>query len=233
LDRVNIGAHAAGTIRPIRGSALFCSPRHRRCANVEEVRGEMERYRVLVAEDEAVVRERLKSRLEALGFEVIAEASDGRGAVELSRFHKPDIIVMDIKMPELDGIQAASIINKENPAAIVFLSAYGEPDLVERAKDVGAFAYLMKPIRQDDLLPAIKVAFQRFQEAQIQKEQIEDLTEKLETRKWVERAKGILMDRHGLSEQDAFMRIHKQARNTNRKMRDVAESIVEAYKVIE
>ena len=115
----------------------------------------------------------------------------------------------------------------------MFLSAYGEPDLVERAKDVGAFAYLMKPIRQDDLLPAIKVAFQRFQEAQIQKEQIEDLTEKLETRKWVERAKGILMDRHGLSEQDAFMRIHKQARNTNRKMRDVAESIVEAYKVIE
>jgi AmiR/NasT family two-component response regulator len=193
----------------------------------------IDKYRVLVAEDEAVVREKLKERLEELGFEVVAEASDGRGAVELSRFHKPDIVIMDIKMPELDGIQAASVINHENPAAIVFLSAYGEPDLVEKAKDVGAFAYLMKPIRQGDLLPAIKVAFQRFQEAQLQKEQIDDLTEKLETRKWVERAKGILMDRHGLSEQDAFMRIHKQARNTNRKMRDVAQSIVEAYKVIE
>lgn len=192
----------------------------------------MEPLRVLIAEDEALTRTILRARLEKLGHSVVAEAENGAQAVEAARANKPDVIIMDIRMPEMDGIEAARRIVSEHPCAILFLTAFSEDALVEQAGEAGAIAYLMKPFRKEDLSPALEIAVKRFRQIQAQSKEIAELKDTLETRKLIERAKGILMDRHGLKEEEAFKRIHFQARNQNKKMREIAESIITASELI-
>ena len=192
----------------------------------------MESLRVLIAEDEALTRTILKARLEKLGHQVVAEAENGVQAVEAATAGKPDVIIMDIRMPEMDGIEAARRIVEQNPCAILFLTAFSEDTLVEKAGETGALAYLMKPFRKEDLAPALEIAVKRFRQIQSQKNEIEGLKDSLETRKLIDRAKGILMDRQGLTEDQAFKKIHFQARNENKKMREIAESIITAADVM-
>jgi two-component system, response regulator PdtaR len=192
----------------------------------------MEPLRVLIAEDEALTRTILRARLEKLGHTVVAEAENGALAVEAARANKPDVIIMDIRMPEMDGIEAARRIVSEHPCALLFLTAYSEDALVEQAGEAGAIAYLMKPFRKEDLAPALEIAVKRYRQIQAQSKEISELKDTLETRKMIERAKGILMDRHGLKEEEAFKRIHFQARNQNKKMREIAESIITASELI-
>jgi response regulator NasT len=192
----------------------------------------MESLKALIAEDEQLTRTIIRARLEKLGHTVVAEAGDGAQAVEAARLHKPDVIIMDIKMPTMDGIEAARIILSESPCAILFLSSFNEQELVEQASESGALAYLMKPFRKEDLAPALEMAVRRFRQIQSQTKEIEELKETLETRKLIERAKGILMDRHHMSEEEAFKRIHFQARNQNKKMREIAQSIITAADLI-
>ena len=192
----------------------------------------MESLRVLIAEDEALTRTILKARLEKLGHQVIAEAENGTQAVEAALAGKPDVIIMDIRMPEMDGIEAARRIVEENPCAILFLTAFSEDTLVEKAGETGALAYLMKPFRKEDLAPALEIAVKRFRQIQAQQNEIEGLKDSLETRKLIDRAKGILMDRQGLTEDQAFKKIHFEARNQNQKMREIAQSIITAAEVM-
>lgn len=192
----------------------------------------MEPLKVLIAEDEALTRTILRARLEKLGHQVVAEAENGVQAVEAARAHRPDAIIMDIRMPEMDGIEAARRIVGENPCAILFLTAFSDEALVEQASETGALAYLMKPFRKEDLAPALEVAVRRYRQIQNQSKEINELKESLETRKLIERAKGILMDRHGLTEDEAFKRIHFQARNQNKKMKEIAQSIITASELI-
>ena len=192
----------------------------------------MESLKAVIAEDEQLTRTIIRARLEKLGHVVAAEAGDGLQAIEAARLHKPDVIIMDIKMPEMDGIEAARTILGETPCAILFLSSFNEQELVEQASETGALAYLMKPFRKEDLAPALEIAVRRFRQIQSQAGEIEQLKETLETRKIIERAKGILMDRHHMSEEEAFKRIHFQARNQNKKMREIAQSIITAADLI-
>jgi two-component system, response regulator PdtaR len=192
----------------------------------------MEPLKAVIAEDEQLTRTIIRARLEKLGHTVVAEAGDGAQAIEAARTHKPDVIIMDIKMPVMDGIEAARAILSETPCAILFLSSFNEQELVEQASDTGALAYLMKPFRKEDLAPALEMAVRRFRQIHSQQKEIEDLKETLETRKIIERAKGILMDRHRMSEEEAFKRIHFQARNQNKKMREIAQSIITAADLI-
>jgi len=192
----------------------------------------VEPLRVLIAEDEALTRTILRARLEKLGHQVVAEAENGAQAVEAALSAKPDVIIMDIRMPEMDGIEAARRIVEENPCAILFLTAFSEDTLVEKAGETGALAYLMKPFRKEDLAPALEIAVKRFRQIQTQRNEIDVLKDQLETRKLIDRAKGILMDRQGLTEDQAFKKIHFQARNENKKMREIAESIITASDLI-
>ncbi len=192
----------------------------------------MESLKAVIAEDEQLTRTIIRARLEKLGHTVVAEAGDGLQAIEAARLHKPDVIIMDIKMPEMDGIEAARVIMTETPCAILFLSSFNEQELVEQASETGALAYLMKPFRKEDLAPALEMAVRRFRQIQAQAQQIDELKETLETRKLIERAKGILMDRHRMREEEAFKRIHFQARNQNKKMREIAQSIITAAELI-
>lgn len=192
----------------------------------------MECLRAIIAEDEQLTRTIIRARLEKLGHTVVAEAADGAQAIEMTRLHKPDVVIMDIKMPVMDGIEAARTILAEIPCAILFLSSFNEQELVQQASTTGALAYLMKPFRKEDLSPALEMAIARFRQIQAQKREIDELKDTIETRKLIERAKGILMDRHGMSEEEAFKRIHFQARNQNKKMREIAQSIVTAADLI-
>jgi response regulator NasT len=192
----------------------------------------MEPLKAVIAEDEQLTRTIIRARLEKLGHVVVAEAGDGAQAIEAARAHKPDVIIMDIKMPVMDGIEAARTILSETPCAILFLSSFNEQELVEQATDTGALAYLMKPFRKEDLAPALEMAVRRFRQIRSQQREIDDLKETLETRKIIERAKGLLMDRHHMSEEEAFKRIHFQARNQNKKMREIAQSIITAADLI-
>ncbi len=188
----------------------------------------MEVLKAVIAEDEQLTRTIVRARLEKLGHIVVAEAGDGLAAVEAARQHRPDVIIMDIKMPVMDGIEAARQIISEVPCAILFLSSFGEQELVEQAGEAGGLAYLIKPFRKEDLAPALEIAVRRYRQISAQSREIEQLKDTLETRKLIERAKGILMDRHHMSEEEAFKRIHFQARNQNKKMREIAQSIITA-----
>ena len=182
--------------------------------------------RVLIAEDETIIRLDLRELLERSGFEVCAEARDGEEAVELARSEQPDVAIMDVKMPKLDGIEAARRILDERPIPIVMLTAYGQQELVARAVDAGVFGYLVKPFREQDLLPAIETARARHDELTALREEAESLTEALAARKSIERAKGLLMAKEGLSEQDAFARLRKASQVSGRPLRVVAEAVV-------
>jgi AmiR/NasT family two-component response regulator len=189
----------------------------------------MEQHRVIVADDESIVRMDLREMLESLGYLVVGEAGDGESAVHLSRELKPSIVIMDIKMPGMDGIEAGRILTEERIAPVLLLTAYSQQDLVERAKDAGVMAYIVKPFHEADLAPAIEVALRRWSEFRALEREVEDLKEALETRKLVDRAKGILMDTQGLSEADAFRRIQKTSMDQRKPMKDVAEAIVLAH----
>ena len=185
--------------------------------------------RILVAEDETIIRLDLKDLLERSGFEVCAEARDGEEAVELARSERPDVAIMDVKMPRLDGIEAARRILEENPIPIVMLTAYGQDELVQRAAEAGVFGYLVKPFREQDLLPAIRTARARHEELTALRAEAESLTEALAARKVIERAKGLLMEKEGLSEQDAFARLRKASQVSGRPLKVVAEALIATF----
>lgn len=191
----------------------------------------MERTRVIIADDESLIRIDLREMLTNLGYLVIAEASDGRSAVNLARELRPDLVIMDIKMPDLDGIQAAEILTKERIAPVLLLSAYSQEDLIQRARQAGVSGYMVKPFRESDLMPAIEVVLGRFSEFRAIEREVNELQDALETRKVVERAKGILMDSQGLSETEAFRRIQKMSMNNRKPMRTVADAIILAHQV--
>jgi two-component system, response regulator PdtaR len=185
--------------------------------------------RILVAEDETIIRLDLREILERAGFEVCAEARDGEEAVELAEREKPDLAILDVKMPRLDGIEAARRILADRPIPIVMLTAYGQRELVSRAVEAGVFGYLVKPFRETDLLPAIAAARARHEELAALREEAESLAEALATRKIVEQAKGLLMERDGLSEQDAFARLRRASQVSGKSMRVVAEALVATF----
>jgi len=191
----------------------------------------MESLRIMIADDEPIIRLDLRKTLENMGHQVVGEAGDGAKAIEAARELKPDIIIMDIKMPEMDGIDAAKIITTEGIAPVLLLTAYSQKDLVDRAKDAGVFAYLVKPFKEADLLPAMEIAISRYEEFVELENEVSDLENKLDTRKSVDRAKGILMDQYGLKEQEAFRRIQVQSMNSRKSMREIAEAIIIAHNV--
>src|SRR5215204_2551866 len=182
--------------------------------------------RILVAEDETIIRLDLRNLLEESGHEVCAEARDGREAVELARAHRPDLAIMDVKMPHLDGIDAARTILEERPIPIVMLTAYGQDELVARAVEAGVFGYLVKPFRESDLLPAIHTARARHEELAALREEAESLGEALAARKAIERAKGLLMAKEGLTEQEAFARLRRASQVSGRPLKVIAEAVV-------
>jgi AmiR/NasT family two-component response regulator len=185
--------------------------------------------RILVAEDETIIRLDLVKTLEGAGFEVCAEARNGEEAVALAASERPDLAVLDVKMPALDGIEAARRILAERPIPIVMLTAYDQEELVSRAVEAGVFGYLVKPFRESDLLPAIRAARARHRELAALREEAESLAEALEARKVVERAKGLLMQREGLSEADAFARLRRASQSSNRPLKVVAEAVVATF----
>jgi response regulator NasT len=189
----------------------------------------MERARIVIADDESIVRTDLKEMLTSLDYLVVGEVGDGRSAVNTARELKPDVVLMDIKMPDMDGIEAAKILTEEQIAPVVLLTAYSQKELVDRAKDAGVVGYLVKPFRESDLMPAIEVAISRFKEFQTVRQEVDDLQNALETRKLVERAKGILIDSQGMTEHEAFRKIQKMSMNTRKPMKEVAEAIILAH----
>jgi AmiR/NasT family two-component response regulator len=182
--------------------------------------------RVVIAEDEAIIRLDLKETLQEEGYDVVGETGRGDEAVQLVRDLTPDLAILDIKMPGLDGLEAAREISADRKAAVLILTAFSQRDLIEQARDAGALAYLVKPFQRSELIPAVEVALGRFREMQALSDQNSSLEEQLETRKVVDRAKGILMDDHGLSEADAFSWVQKRAMQDRRRMRAVAEQII-------
>ena len=187
--------------------------------------------RILIAEDETIIRLDLRALLEKAGFEVCAEAKDGEEAVMLARTVEPDLALLDVKMPKLDGIDAARRILEERPIPIVMVTAYGEQELVSRAVEAGVFGYLVKPFRETDLLPAIAMARARHDELAAVREEADSLSEALAARKAIERAKGLLMEREGLTEQDAFARLRKASQISGRPLKVVAGALIATFDV--
>ncbi|MFF3175358.1 ANTAR domain-containing response regulator [Streptomyces sp. NPDC057900] len=183
--------------------------------------------RVVIAEDEALIRLDLKEMLEEEGYSVVGEAGDGQQAVELAREHKPDLVILDVKMPVLDGISAAEKIAEESIAPVLMLTAFSQRDLVERARDAGAMAYLVKPFSKSDVVPAIEMAVSRFAELKALEGEVADLSQRLETRKLVDRAKSILQTDYGLSEPAAFRWIQKTSMDRRLSMQQLAEALIE------
>lgn len=181
---------------------------------------------MVIAEDEALIRLDLKEMLEEEGYAVVAEAGDGESAVKLAMEQRPDLVILDVKMPILDGISAAEQIVSQRIAPCLILTAFSQRDLVERARDAGAMAYLVKPFTKSDLVPAIEMAVSRHQEIAALEREVGTLSERLETRKLVERAKGLLMERHGWSEPQAFRWIQKASMDRRLSMRQVAQIVV-------
>jgi AmiR/NasT family two-component response regulator len=182
--------------------------------------------RVVIAEDEALIRLDLAEMLAEEGYDVVGQAGDGQSAIELAEKHRPDLVVLDVKMPKLDGITAAQRIAEQRIAPVVILTAFSQRDLVNRARDAGAMAYLVKPFNKNDLVPAIEMAVSRFAELQLLEAEVADLTERLETRKAVDRAKSVLQQQLELSEPDAFRWIQKTAMDLRLSMRQVAEGVI-------
>ncbi len=182
--------------------------------------------RVLIAEDESIIRMDLREMLEEEGFKVVAEAADGKAAVDLAREHNPELAILDIKMPGMDGIRAAEVITAEKICAVLILTAFSQRDLAAQAAQAGAMAYLVKPFQKSDLLPAIEVALQRSSEVTRLQSEVEELGEKLESRKLTERAKGVLMEQ-GLTEAEAYRLMQRAAMDRGLKMNDVAQLILD------
>jgi two-component system, response regulator PdtaR len=182
--------------------------------------------RIIIAEDDSVIRMDLKEELQRQGYLVVGDAGDGQSAVNLTRELRPDLVVMDIRMPEMDGISAAEILTREKLAPVVLLTAFSDQELIERARNAGVVHYVTKPWRASDLRPAIEIALSRFQEFRSMETKVRDLEDHLATRKVVEKAKGVLMEKHNITEQEAFRRIQKASMNNRKSMKDVAEAIL-------
>ncbi|MFD3625881.1 ANTAR domain-containing response regulator [Streptomyces sp. NPDC058698] len=188
--------------------------------------------RVVIAEDEALIRLDLKEMLEEEGYTVVGEAGDGEQAVELAREHRPDLVILDVKMPKLDGISAAEKIAEESIAPVLMLTAFSQRDLVERARDAGAMAYLVKPFSKSDVVPAIEMAVSRFTELKELEREVADLSLRLETRKLVDRAKSVLQTQYGLTEPAAFRWIQKTSMDRRMSMQQVAQAVIDDAEVI-
>ncbi|MGI8923966.1 MAG: ANTAR domain-containing response regulator [Fimbriimonadales bacterium] len=186
----------------------------------------MAKLRVLVADDDPIIRLDLKQMLQNLDYEVVAEAGDGQEALDLAMSVRPDICVLDIKMPIKDGITVVSELVEGQIAPAILLTAYSDRELIDRAKEAGAFAYLVKPFKPNDLPPAIEVAVSRYRQNQDLTGQIESLSERLETRKLVEKAKSVLIEKQGLNESEAYRRMQQSSMNTRKSMKEVAEAIL-------
>ncbi len=182
--------------------------------------------RVVIAEDEAIIRLDLKETLQEEGYDVVGETGRGDEAVELVRQLEPDLALLDVKMPGLDGLAAAREISTEKKSAVLILTAFSQRDLIEQARDAGALAYLVKPFQRSELIPAVEIALGRHREMRALHDQTQSLEDQLETRKLVDRAKGILMDKHGMSESEAFDWFQKAAMNNRVKSRDIAEQVI-------
>ncbi|WP_129657810.1 ANTAR domain-containing response regulator [Rothia halotolerans] len=187
---------------------------------------EAPRRRVVVAEDEALIRLDIVEILKDRGFEVVAEAANGEEAVAMAKEHEPDVVLMDVKMPKMDGISAAEIIANERIAPVVLLTAFSQKELVDRATEAGAMAYVVKPFTENDLIPSIEVAMSRYEQIKALESEVTDLKEQFETRKLVERAKSLLISKMGLSEPEAFRWIQKTSMDRRLSMREVADTIV-------
>ncbi|SEI79817.1 ANTAR domain-containing response regulator [Demequina mangrovi] len=183
--------------------------------------------RAVVAEDEALIRMDIVETLREGGYDVVGEGANGEEGVELAREHKPDVVVMDVKMPVMDGITAAELIAKERIAPVVLLTAFSQTELVERARDAGAMAYVVKPFTPGDLLPAVEIAASRYIEIRALENEIADINERMETRKKVERAKGLLMEKMKLNEPESFRWIQKTSMDRRLTMREVAEAVID------
>lgn len=183
--------------------------------------------RAVVAEDEALIRMDVVETLRDAGFDVVGEAGDGETAVKLAVELKPDIVVMDVKMPVMDGISAAEKIGKEHAAPVVLLTAFSQTELVERARDAGAMAYVIKPFTPADLLPAVEIAISRYSQISALEAEVADLADRFETRKRVDRAKGLLMTKMGLTEPESFRWIQKTSMDRRLTMREVADAVIE------
>lgn len=188
----------------------------------------MQSLRIVIADNESIIRMDLKELLEEAGHTVVGEAADGVKAIEQARKHRPDLVIMDIKMPEMDGIAAAKIISNEKIAPVLLLTAFSQKEIVDKAKDSGVLAYLVKPVKEANLFPAIEIALSRFQEFAELERELEEVKTSLETRKILDRAKGILMDAYNLSESEAYRRIQQYSMSKRKSIREVAEAIVEA-----
>lgn len=182
--------------------------------------------RVVIADDDPIIRMDLREMLNGLGYMVVGEAGDGQSAVNQARELRPDLVIMDIRMPEMDGIEAARTLTSEDIAPVLLLTAYSEPELVQRATQAGVIGYLVKPFREAQLGPAIDVTLSRFREFRQLRTELGNTREALEARKVIERAKGLLMERYNLSESDAFRRIQKRSMDTRKSMREVADAIL-------
>ena len=182
--------------------------------------------RIIIADDEPIQRMDLKDVLTKQGYLVVGEAGDGASAVNLAREIRPDLLIMDIRMPDMDGITAAETLTQEKIAPVLLLTAFGDQQLVERAKEAGVVNYIVKPLRESQVAPAIEVTLARYNEFRTLEKETSSLAEKLETRKVVERAKGLLMEKQGLSEAEAFRKIQRASMNTRKSMREVAEAIL-------
>src|SRR5487761_1755718 len=184
-------------------------------------------FRVVIAEDEALIRLDLKEMLEEEGYEVAGQTGDGETAVKLAVAQRPDLVILDVKMPVLDGLSAAEQIASQRLAPVVILTAFSQRELVERARDAGAMAYLVKPFTKADLVPAIEMAVSRFQEIRALESEVDSLRDRLEVRKLLDRAKGLLQAEHGLSEPDAFRWIQKTSMDRRVSMREVAQAVID------
>lgn len=186
----------------------------------------MKALKIIIADNESIIRMDLKEILEEAGHEVVGEAIDGYHAVELTRKYHPDLVIMDIKMPEMNGITAAKMISDEKLAPVLLLTAFSQKEIVDRAKDSGVLAYLVKPVRESNLFPAMEIALSRFQEMKQLEDELDNVKNSLEMRKILDRAKGILMDAYGLNESEAYRRIQQYSMTKRKTIKEVAESIV-------
>jgi response regulator NasT len=183
--------------------------------------------RVVIAEDEAIIRLDLKETLEEEGYEVVGETGRGDEAVQLVKDQRPDLVILDVKMPGMDGLTAAAQITADKGAAVLILTAFSQRDLIEKARDAGALAYLVKPFQKSELIPAVEVALGRFQEMKALADENLSLADQLETRKVVDRAKGKLMDNHDMTEADAFRFLQKTAMDTRNTLKQVAQDVID------
>ncbi len=188
----------------------------------------MESLRIVIADNESIIRMDLKEILEEAGHEVVGEATDGLKAIELTRKFKPDLVIMDIKMPEMDGITAAKAISSEKIAPVLLLTAFSQKEIVDRAKDSGVLAYLVKPVKESNLFPAIEIAISRFREIAQLEHELDDVKHSLEMRKLLDRAKGILMDAYGINESEAYRRIQQYSMAKRKTIKEVAQAIIDS-----